>query len=122
MRYRSSKSPGKSPAGTQRYSVISDVSSNTTSGIVSDRMATSFEEGEGTYLGIICFGCGFLLLFCFACICIFGIFCHLAEIYSLSKKAIQDACLVERIPYIRAVKTFLHSQNNICNYALRDAS
>ncbi|KAK7506980.1 hypothetical protein BaRGS_00001831 [Batillaria attramentaria] len=46
VQYRASRSPGKSPAGTQRYSVISDVSSNTTSGIVSDKMAISFDEGE----------------------------------------------------------------------------
>ncbi|KAL8590064.1 hypothetical protein ACOMHN_034295 [Nucella lapillus] len=46
VQYRSNKSPGKSSAGTQRYSVISDVSSNTTSGIVSDKMAISFDEGE----------------------------------------------------------------------------
>lgn len=48
VQYRSNKSPGKSPAGTQRYSVISDASSNTTSGIVSDKMAISFDEGEGS--------------------------------------------------------------------------
>lgn len=46
VQYRAHRSPGKSPAGTQRYSVISDVSSNTTSGIVSDKMAISFDEGE----------------------------------------------------------------------------
>lgn len=46
VQYRASRSPGKSPAGTQRYSVISDVSSNTTSGIVSDKLAISFDEGE----------------------------------------------------------------------------
>ncbi|KAK7104751.1 uncharacterized protein [Littorina saxatilis] len=46
VQFRSNKSPGKSPAGNQRYSVISDASSNTTSGIVSDKMAISFDEGE----------------------------------------------------------------------------
>ncbi|XP_076442408.1 uncharacterized protein LOC143281214 [Babylonia areolata] len=46
VQYRCSKSPGKSPGGTQRFSVISDASSNTTSGIVSDKMAISFDEGE----------------------------------------------------------------------------
>lgn len=47
VQYRANRSPGKSPAGTQRCSVISDASSNTTSGIVSDKMAISFDEGEG---------------------------------------------------------------------------
>ena len=45
-------SPSKSvsAAGSscnQRYSLISDASSNTTSGIVSDRMAVSFDDGDG---------------------------------------------------------------------------
>ncbi|XP_059169810.1 protein expanded-like isoform X2 [Physella acuta] len=44
-------SPSKSLSATglssnQRFSVISDASSNTTSGIVSDRMAVSFDDGD----------------------------------------------------------------------------
>ncbi|KAL8610960.1 hypothetical protein ACOMHN_042576 [Nucella lapillus] len=53
VHHRSGRSPGKSAIGTQRYSAVSDASSNTTSGIVSDRMALSFDEGEETGKEII---------------------------------------------------------------------
>jgi len=44
--YRNNKSPITKTAMGNRYSVISDASSNTTSGIASDKM-TSFEENDG---------------------------------------------------------------------------
>jgi len=46
--YRVNKSPRatKTPIGN-RFSVVSDASSNTTSGIASDKMTVSFEENEG---------------------------------------------------------------------------
>ncbi|XP_046351374.1 uncharacterized protein LOC124131899 [Haliotis rufescens] len=45
VQYRASMSPKKS-GGNQRYSVISDASSATTSGIVSDKMTISFDDSD----------------------------------------------------------------------------
>ncbi|XP_050404239.1 uncharacterized protein LOC126820377 [Patella vulgata] len=44
-------SPSKSgsSSGNQRYSVVSDVSSNTTSGIVSDKMTISFDDSDADH-------------------------------------------------------------------------
>lgn len=47
-----SVSASASSNNNQRLSVVSDASSNTTSGIVSDRMAASFDDGDGK-----CFRC-----------------------------------------------------------------
>lgn len=40
----------KTPKSKQRCSVISDASSNTTSGIASDKMTISFDDSDGEYL------------------------------------------------------------------------
>lgn len=45
--FHNNKSPLPKTAMGNRYSVISDASSNTTSGIASDKMTVSFEENEG---------------------------------------------------------------------------
>ena len=45
--YRSNISPRSKTAMGNRYSVISDASSNTTSGIASDKMTVSFEDSDG---------------------------------------------------------------------------
>ena len=47
--YRSNISPHSKTAMVNRYSVISDASSNTTSGIASDKMTVSFEDSDGKY-------------------------------------------------------------------------
>lgn len=44
---RSNISPRSKTAMGNRYSVVSDTSSNTTSGIASDKMTVSFEENDG---------------------------------------------------------------------------
>lgn len=46
-------SPRQKPAMGNRYSLVSDASSNTTSGIASDKMTVSFEENEETCREII---------------------------------------------------------------------
>lgn len=45
--YRANISPRSKTAMGNRYSVVSDASSNTTSGIASDKMTVSFEENDG---------------------------------------------------------------------------
>ena len=45
--FRGNLSPSTKGA-TTRFSVVSDASSNTTSGIASDKMTISFEESDGT--------------------------------------------------------------------------
>ena len=45
--YRSNISPRSKTAMGNRYSVVSDASSNTTSGIASDKMTVSFEDSDG---------------------------------------------------------------------------
>ena len=49
--YHSNISPRSKTAMGNRYSVVSDASSNTTSGIASDKMTVSFEDSDGKPLG-----------------------------------------------------------------------
>lgn len=50
--FRGNLSPSTKGA-TTRFSVVSDASSNTTSGIASDKMTISFEENDGRFYKLL---------------------------------------------------------------------